>query len=216
MVTDLDSLGMEIRRSRRKIDQEYGEARAIALRGKAVKDEIETLKVEAENLERAAAVLASIGEERQAAAQAQVEELVTRGLKSVFGEELSFHVVQTTKGKTPIVEFVIRSTIEGQPPIETDVMSARGGGVATVVGFLLRVVVMLLSKDRQETVLFLDETFSMVSAEYLPNVVEFLRELVDKTDIRIVLVTHQPEFLNAADKRYEFKRVNGETQVREI
>lgn len=215
-MTDLDSLGMDLRRARREADRRVGEARAIAGRGTVVKDEVAKLTTEASDYERAAGVLASIGEERQAAAQSQVEELVTRGLQTIFGEELSFHVIQTTKGKTPIVEFVIRSTIPGQPVIETDVMSARGGGVATVVGFLLRVVVMLLSKDKQETVLFLDETFSMVSADYLPNVVEFLRELVDKTDIRIVLVTHQPEFLNAADKRYEFKRVNGETQVKEI
>lgn len=215
-MTDLDALGMEIRRKSRIIDQRVGEARAVALRGKTVKGEIEELTTTTALLERAAGVLASIGEERQAAAQSQVEELVTRGLKAVFGEELSFHVVQSTKGKTPIVEFVIRSTLADGTTVDTDVMSARGGGVATVVGFLLRVVVMLLSGDKQETTLFLDETFSMVSADYLPNVVEFLRELVDKTDIRIVLVTHQPEFLAAADKRYEFKRVNGETTVKEI
>lgn len=213
---DLDSLGMEIRRKSRLVDQRVGEARAVALRGKTVKAEIEELTSTTALLERAAGVLASIGEDRQAAAQSQVEELVTRGLKAIFGEEMSFHVVQSTKGKTPVVDFVIRSTIPGQAVVETDVMSARGGGVATVVGFLLRVVMMLLSGDRQETTLFLDETFSMVSANYLPNVVEFLRELVDKTDIRIVLVTHQPEFLAAADKRYEFKRVNGETSVKEI
>ena len=86
--------------------------------------------------------------------------------------------------------------------------------MAAIVGFILRVVVMLLRKDVAR-ILFLDETFAHVSAEYLPALGEFLREVVDKSGIQIVMVTHQDEFVEYADKviRFELDK-NEKTKVK--
>jgi DNA repair exonuclease SbcCD ATPase subunit len=214
-VTILDTLTDRLRRTRRSLDRQAGEARAVATAGLRVQAEIADLRRQLELHEQIAAVLTSIGEQRQNAVQHQIETIVTQGLRTIFGDDLSFHLVTGVERKTPVVNFVVRSTLDGSV-VDTDVMDARGGGLAAIVGFLLRVVVLLLSRDRQATILIMDETFAHVSAEYEPRLAEFLRELADKTGIQIVLVTHSDAFSDLADCRYRFELVNGVTVVKPV
>lgn len=211
----LDALAQRAARQRRVLDAASGEMRATLLRGKEITEEIGELGVSVEDLDRVTALLNSMGEDRQFQTQQRIEALVTRGLQTIFGEQLSFHIIQSVSGKSVTVNFVVRTTLE-RDVIETPVMESRGGGVVATLGFLLRLVVMLLGKGvRSENILVLDETFAHVSAEYLPNVVDFIREVVDKTPIQILMVTHQPEFAEGADKVYHFRIEDGKTVVTE-
>lgn len=215
MSPDLDSLSLRARRHRRTLDERQGEMRATLLRGKDLKSEIEDLSEAAETLDRVTALLNSMGEDQQFKAQQTIEELVTRGLHTIFDDTLSFHIVQTVKGKSVVVDFILRTTL-ARTVIDTPVMDARGGGVAATIGFLLRLVVLLLSKGtRSENILVLDETFAHVSAEYLPAVGEFLQEVKDKTGIQILMVTHQPELAEFADRVYRFSTDDGKTVISE-
>lgn len=209
-------LSDRLRVARRALDRQVGEARQIAHTGTAVAAEVMRLRDEVTLYEKAAGVLASLGEERQAATQQQIEFLVTKGLQTIFGAELSFRIEQSIKGKTPVVDFVVRTTLADGRTIDTDLMSARGGGLVAVVSFLLRLVVLLLSRGKQENLLVLDESFAMLSKDYAASMAEFLRELVDKTGTQILLVTHQDQFADVADKRYEFRLIDGWTEVKEI
>lgn len=212
----LDSLTLRSRQRRRRIDQLQGEARSTLTRGKELSTEVAELATDVEDLDRVTVLLNSLGEERQIAAQASIEELVTRGLQMIFDDTLSFHIVQNVRGKTAVVDFVVRTTI-GTSVIETPVMDARGGGLAAVIGFLLRLVVMLMGRDpREANLLVLDETFAHVSAEYLEAVGQFLREVVDKTGVQIIMVTHQPEFAEFADRVYSFSTDGGKTVVKDV
>lgn len=213
---NLDAQLSRLGKARRQLDRERGEAYALATSGQAITAEIAALNTDVQLYERAAHVLASIGEQRQDAAQRHVEALVTKGLQTIFSEELSFHLVPGVRAKTPVVDFVVRSTLSDGTVVDTDVMEARGGGLAATVGFLLRLVILLLSNHRQDTVLFLDETFAHVSAEYEPRLAEFLRELVDKTGVQIVMVTHSDAFLDAADLTYRLEQHDGVTRARAV
>jgi DNA repair exonuclease SbcCD ATPase subunit len=216
MTPSLDSLLVQARQRRRQIDTRQGEARSVLLRGKELSAEVNSLGEQVTELDRVTLLLNSLGEERQLAAQASIEELVTRGLQMIFDETLSFHIVQNVRGKTAVVEFVVRTTL-GTEVIETPVMDARGGGLAAVIGFLLRLVVMLMGRsERDADLLVLDETFSMVSAEYLEPLGEFLREVVDRTGAQIVMVTHQAAFSEYADKVYYFSTEDGKTVVKDV
>lgn len=199
-------------RGRSTLDRLVGEARSIAERGKALEVTIAGLERSIEVSEMVSGLLNTIGEERQAEAQSKLEELVTRGLQTIFGEELSFHVVQDIRGSAPTVDFLVRSKINGVD-VSTPVMDARGGGLAAVVGFLVRLVVLLLSPNRRQ-VIFLDETFGHVSVEYEPRLAEFIREIVDATDVQIVLVTHSTAFSDQSDKLYQFSQKDGVTYIR--
>lgn len=215
-MADLDVIANAVRRRRRELDSLQGEARATLLRGRELKEDVDSLTESVSDLERVNILLNAIGEERQLRAQQTIEALVTRGLQTIFDPTLSFHIVQTTKANAVTVDFMVRTTLENEV-VETSVMDARGGGLATTIGFLVRLVVLLLTKgQKSQNMLVLDETFAMVSAEYLPALGEFLRDLVDKTGIQIVIVTHQHELMDYADKTYRFSAKNGETVVAEL
>lgn len=212
----LDSLTVRARQRRRQIDVAQGEVRAVLTRGKELSTEVSSLGELVEELDRVTILLNSLGEERQLKAQSNIEELVSRGLRMIFDDTLSFHIVQSIKGKTAAVDFVVRTTL-GTQVIETSVMDARGGGLAAVIGYLLRLVVMLMGRDpRDSSIMVLDETFAHVSAEYLEPLGQFLREVVDRTGVQIILVTHQPEFAQYADRVYNFSTHHGKTVVKDV
>lgn len=215
-MSTLQELEFTLQAKRREHDSLSGEARMTLTRAKEVKEEIARLQEEITVLDRSGVVLNSIGEERQLKAQDTIEQLVTRGLQQIFDESLSFHIVQTVKAKAASVEFVVRTTLAGGGVVDTPVMDARGGGLAATIGFLLRVVILLLKRKTDGNILILDETFAHVSDEYLEGVGEFLRELVDKTGIQIVMVTHQPVFSEYADAVYRFSAVDGKTKVETV
>lgn len=214
MTSRLQSTATRIAVKKSELDGLAGEAKAVLTRASAVKAEIALLQEEIANLEKSAMVLNSIGEERQLKAQSTIEELVTRGLQQIFDDSLSFHILQTVKAKVASVEFVVRTTLKDGGVVDTPVMDARGGGLAATIGFLLRVVILLLKNGKdKDNILILDETFAHVSDEYLDGLGEFLRELVDKTGIQIVMVTHQPVFGEYADAVYKFTAADGKTKV---
>jgi DNA repair exonuclease SbcCD ATPase subunit len=197
--------------------EDIGAAKAVVERAAVLTKEVDSLTENVKLLEKVAGILATVGETRQKEAQEQIELLVTQGLQKIFGPHLAFRVIQSVKGRVPVVDFVIQTTLSDGKVRETDILSSMGGGVAAVTGFLLRLVVLLLDKSRTSSVLVLDETFAHVSDAYLPALAEFLREIVDKTHMQIVMVTHQREFIEGADKCYEFSlNSEGYTSVREL
>lgn len=213
-MNDLTALAARINSARKLVDRRVTEARMIASSSKKLKDEIVLASSDVDLYNKVAITLASIGETRQADAQRSIEELVTRGIQTIFNDKsLVFKVTQTQRGKTPEVKFSIESRGLNGRTVSTSVMDSRGGGLAAVVGFLLRLVVMLLDKNIKEPVLVLDETFAHVSAEYEIPLAEFIRELIDKTNVTIIMVTHSNAFSEFADVRYRTKIIEGATLV---
>jgi DNA repair exonuclease SbcCD ATPase subunit len=144
------------------------------------------------------ALLTTLGEERQESARALFEDLATRALRAIFDDGLSFRLLPGESGGQATLEPVIRSEHEGGAVIETPVMDARGGGMAVVVGFILRLVMVKLTPGAQQ-ILFLDETFAMVSEAYRAQLAGFLREVADKAGVQLVMITHDPVYAQYAD-----------------
>jgi predicted ATPase len=165
-----------------------------------VEAEVARLRAETERHAKVNVLLTGLGEKAQAQAQDQLEQLVTRGLQVIFGTELSFHVVQAVKANQSVTDFVIRSTYEGNVTIDTPVMEARGGGMAEVVGFMVRLVVLLLTPGAR-LIMFLDETFGFLSKEYEPRLAEFLAEVALRAGVQVFLVTHSDAYDDFADAR---------------
>lgn len=210
-MTAAEALEARLRSSRSRLDREVGVATAVAQRGVQEAEALDTARRHLELLEQAAGLLVRIGEERQESTQASIESLVTHGLRTIFGPELSFHVVPGVRNNAAVLDFVVRTRLENGEELDTPVLDARGGGVAAVVGFLLRLVVLLLAPHRQRMLLVLDETFAQLSEDYEGRLAEFLRELVDKTDVQVLMVTHSHAYSDVADKIYRFRLEAGRT-----
>lgn len=148
---------------------------------------------------RTAALLTRIGEEAQENAREMFENLATRALQGIFGSELEFRLVPGESGGQVTLEPVIRSRHGGEA-VDTPVLDAQGGGIAVVVGFVLQLVMVMLTPGARK-VLFLDETFAFVSVAFRQRLAEFLREVADRTGVQVVMITHDEVYAEYADAR---------------
>lgn len=209
-----------VQEARFAYEQRVGAAREVAREGARVQAEVSRLEEAAEVHAKAGAMLTSIGERWQSDAQAQLEQMVTRGLQVVFGEELSFHAVQSVRANQTVVDFVIRSEYMASDgskhQVDTPVLDARGGGMSAVTGFILRLVVLLRTPGARR-ILILDEAFAHVSPEFEQRVAEFCREVADQAGVQIILVSHSDAYDGFADKRYRLvPDKDGTAEVREL
>lgn len=136
-----------------------------------------------------------------------IEDNVSYGLSLVFDGPYKFQIHYKTRASAPVVEFSLKS---GE--IETGIYEAEGGGIINVVSFLLRIILMVYSKPPLRRICFLDETFSMVSRKFRPNVAVLLKELSDKLGIVFVFISHQDVFQDVADRIYRVEK-NGSTST---
>lgn len=196
------------------LERAIGEARRTAEEGQRTKAEVAGLERRIETLEQVAGLLGSFADERQQEALSRIEGIVTMGLRSIFGDDMRLVVRTETRARRQESDLVIVSKVGGQE-IETPIMDARGGGVAAVVGFLLRLIILMLTPGARRT-MFLDEAFSHVSAEYEPALAEFMRELVDRTGVQIVLITHSLAYDDQADTLYRTSLVDGKTKIERV
>jgi DNA repair exonuclease SbcCD ATPase subunit len=184
---------------RQVVERQVGQAEQLGRRLADAEAEVARLGEQTELHQKVQALLTTIGEEAQETARTQVEGLVTQALQVVFGPELSFHLVPGERGGQATLDFMIRSAYAGAV-VETPVLEARGGGMAAVVGFVLQLVVLLLT-DGARRFLALDEPFAYVSESYAGAVAELLREVVDKAHVQVLLITHSPVYADYADVR---------------
>lgn len=217
MSVDLEDLSRQVRATRSQLDGRVAEVRMLAARAEELNTARAAAKSAREAADRVSGILSKIGSDRDAAARAMVESLVSAGLAAIFDEKLTFHLIESMSRGTPQIDFVVRTHLPDGSEFETDVMSARGGGLAAVVGLLLRVVLILLTRGAGRNapeILVLDETLAHLSDEYLEAAGQFLRTLVDTTGIQILMVTHQPTLTEFADVSYKFRLgVDGSTIV---
>lgn len=211
---DIENLTRAVNQASRALEREIGEAKALATRAKSDFAEAEVADARADALEKVIGFLNSFADTRQAEVQRKVEALVTHGLQTVFDDSLTFHVVSETKARRVETRFVVRSKM-GDQVVETSILDARGGGVAAVAGFLLRLIVLLL-RPGVRPFMVLDESFGQLSSEYEPRLAEFLRELSDKTPVQMLLITHSPEFEAVADVAYRSSLRDGKTHLEAI
>lgn len=139
-----------------------------------------------------------------------VEQLETYGLRAIFKDQaLAFKIETTTKRGIQWMEPRL-----SQGGVEAPILDAFGGGPATVVAFLLRVLV--CRRLGLAPVILLDEPFAMVSAEYIENVGALLRELAERLKMTFVMVTHEHAFLEFAHRAYEAVETAAGTTFNEV
>lgn len=209
-VTEIESLLVS---AERRLERRIGEAKALSEQGKRAQQQAHEAQALVIACEEAVAFLNSFADERQERVQHQIEGLVTHGVQTIFGDDMTFHVISEQKANRSEVNFSLRSHM-GDQVVETPILDARGGGVAAVVGFLLRLIITLLREERP--LLVLDETFAQVSEGFLPGVGQFVKDLVEQTGVQILMVTHSDVFAEYADTVYQVTQKSGVSVVEKL
>jgi DNA repair exonuclease SbcCD ATPase subunit len=139
-----------------------------------------------------------------------IESLVTKSLQYVFEDpDIRFEVeIKPHKNRTDCNFYIIENG-KRRDPIDDN-----GGGLVNIVALILRVALIQASNnisldddiDEQVKIdapFIFDEPFKELSAKYIPKMGRFLRELSEKLDIQINIITHNVEILKYADKKFK-------------
>lgn len=179
-----------------------------------LQDDITSLNNTINDLKLLEAYLSRFADERQAAVFNQIEATVSEGLRAVFREEMRLEITTKMVGaRSEVVFTLISDTEDGE--LATSIMESRGGGVAAIVGFLIQAVIVLLTPGLRP-VIFLDESFRAVSSEYQTPLGEFISDLCSRTGLQVILITHNPEIVETADRVYSFEQLSGKTKIKKV
>lgn len=127
----------------------------------------------------------------------KLESILDYGVKTIFNDcdySIEIRVADNSRASIHLVY-----EDEDGNKVEPDIQVC-GGGIRSVIGTLLQIE--FINYYHVEKILFVDEGFSQISEQYLPNFLGLLKNLADTTGFKVLLITHDERILPYADKRY--------------
>ena len=137
-----------------------------------------------------------------------VEQLQTEGLQAVFNDQdiMVKSNIEVQRGKVS-VELVTVQTQRNGMVIEGLSNDGFGGSVSTLQSVLLRLIIMMRWGLRP--MLLLDESLPAFDPKYAVNMGNFLSVLCKRLGMDILVVSHDPTMVEAADRAYRITKTNG-------
>jgi len=176
-----------------------------------IEKEIDNLEEEVALLDRVSGLFKHLLDSLLEEKKQEIQKLVTYGLKTVFtDQDLKFHINIEPKYNTIYTNF----KTEEVGVAKGDVLDSFGGGVVNIESFLLRIITLFQTK--LTPFLFLDETFSHVSEDYIENTSLLLNNICKQLGLTITLITHKEDMLNNADKIYKASSYKNKLKLSEI
>lgn len=190
---------------RSQADRLTGARDAVVKQVRSTKKAIKDLEDEGELLGIVQGLFRTLIDKEVSAGVDVVEKLLTEGLRAVFHDQkLSVESeVSISRGKVSVDLIVVHERPDGTV-IKGIPNDAFGGAVVTVMSVLLRIIVM--QRRRLRPLLLLDESLPAFDGTYVQNMGEFLQLICDRLEIDILLVTHNPALVDAANRAYRIAR----------
>jgi len=129
-----------------------------------------------------------------------LEDLLTKGLQTIFSPSYSVTVEIDDRGKDKTAEFIVHhlnpttNIVEATPGRET------GFGIQTALSMILQVFYLMY--ENGYPILLWDEPMTQVSDGHIENVFDLIKEMILEAEIDILGVTHDPRLLEYGNKIY--------------
>lgn len=130
----------------------------------------------------------------------EMEDFVNHVLGYVFYDESYKVKLDITNKHNKSITFYL---IDENKDLELPLRKGNGNGVKAVVSFILLTYYLIKMKSNY---LFLDEAFVNISAGYTIRFFEYVKQLCNKHNMCIVLITHDSRFPEFADVIYEVRK----------
>jgi DNA repair exonuclease SbcCD ATPase subunit len=201
--------GYELNKVKTKIDE-------LQLYKKMKTEQLEETKLELSQLnktllsaEKARAVVQAVANDVQKSLEYRITNIVTMALASVFPDPYEFKVeFVTRRNQTECDMYFVRDGNECDP------MDSTGGGAIDIASLALRMAIWSIKKTR--AIQLLDEPAKFLSRDLQEKCSEMLKELSEKLGIQMIIISHIPEMISAADRVFNIELINGESHVRVI
>lgn len=175
-------------------------------------EECEKLEKSNEVLAKALSLLEQCNITARDFVKTEVEQLVTRGLRSVFEDTtIQFNIDFVTKRNQVEAEFTLFREKDGAR-IRGDILATYGGGIVDVISISLRIIIMQLMQVKGPLVL--DEPGKMISAQFINAFGKFLTEVSNTFNRQIIMITHNGKLAEFADNAIEVYQIAGVSYIR--
>jgi len=143
--------------------------------------------------------------------KAFVEEAVSLCLAVVYGQEYRFQIdYQVKRGRSEADVYIVKGGEKLDPRSEV------GGGVVDVASIGLRLVLWMLMVPRTDPLFVFDEPFRFVSRDLTHRVVDLLKEICNTFGAQVLMVSHNDELIEEADRTIRVEMVGGVSNVCEV
>jgi chromosome segregation ATPase len=131
-----------------------------------------------------------------------VEQLTTLAIQSVFPDkDYRFIVDFTLQSNRSMIELLVQQG-DKEPYVPED---EQGGALLDIISFVLRVILWSLERPRSRNVIVLDEPFRFCG-DLTSLAASFMKEISHKLKIQVIMVTHNRDLVEIADRCWEVTR----------
>ncbi len=212
----LPALEQQVKVLSDRYQRESGQLELLKQQLQSKQTELQQAQTDIEVWKQVQTLLGKVSEFAREQLKKQIEATVTAGLQAILeDDEIRFVIEMSTVAGKPAADWKIVTT-RGEQPITASPEDAHGGGIVDIVSLCLRAALLELSRPKPGGPFLLDEPGKMISAEYLPNVAEFLRQYLKKTGRQGIMITHHEPLAEVADVSYRVSQENGVSEVERL
>lgn len=192
---------MTVRDLRSELDRRRGQQRQITKNLEQAQAKLSEYQTMLTRHEQAREVIKEAGLRTQQALAFHISDITTLALQAVFPEPYNL-----------VVDFVQRrNKTECDLWFERDgqrlsPMDASGGGAVDVAAFALRVASWSMQHPRSRATIILDEPMRFLSTDLQPKASEMLKQLSDRLGIQFIIITHEEELAEEADRVFQIQK----------
>lgn len=167
-----------------------GKYELLSQQASTLESDLQRLQDTAVKIVEANTVVQEVASDLQIRVKVHVDALVTKALSVIYPESnLKFSLkFVAERGQTSVYPMLFSDDQELDP------MSS-SGGMAEIIAFALRIALLIIGK--RERIVILDEPFTGVSAQRIPDVQKFMTELSRDLGVQFMVTTHISEFLDS-------------------
>ncbi len=204
---------MGIQQIRHSFNEKKGEQKKIKRDLKSFLEEKRKVEREISASEKAMMIISAIAQETQKQLQYRIEEPVSLALKAVYPEDP--------------YKFAVDFQITNSGPIQCHLgferngfiispLHASGGGPVDIASFALRIGALTLERPSPRKILILDESFKFVSRNKMELAGQLLKEISEKLNLQVIMITHIPELLECASKIVKIGIQKGKSYIKDV
>jgi ABC-type molybdate transport system ATPase subunit len=198
-----------IQQLRNKLEQKKGQRNILLSQKETIEDNIKKYTLKLSFAEKAQLIIQHVAKQTQQELEFHISNLVTMALESVLIDPYEFQLeFEFRRNKTEADLWFVRNNEKINP------LEATGGGAVDIAAFALRIALWSLQLPKSRNTFFIDEPFKNPDKSLRPKVGQLLKELSNKLNLQIIMVTHDSDLIESADKVfYNTKDKKGNSKI---
>jgi ABC-type transporter Mla maintaining outer membrane lipid asymmetry ATPase subunit MlaF len=170
------------------------------------------LKLNQEDVIKARYVLVEVQQLTQQRFKEKFESLITIAIRNVWDRSFRFCLEFENKRNQMQCNIVVKETVDGVERVYNDLKNEVGGSMLDVIAFAGRIVLWSLENPKSRNVIVLDEPMKNMG-ELIILGAQIIREISHNLGFQLIIITHDKELIDIADKAWVVSHSNGKSNL---